>query len=268
METGQTSFMMPAQPAEYFLMPQVNIGFGFYGRSFQLASSECTTPGVCNVLSFPQEAVLTSDPQCPFSGPADAGPCTNNPGTLSFAEIGDIINNHGLEPILDEEAAVKYIVWNDDQWVSYDDAESFKLKVDYLTTIVGGSMVWSGAWTRTILAHYPEYFIRSGSGRCTIHRPECSLRTSSPCGHSRMLLLTNHPLQPDADYNNASSTQSNQCKSTGCGESCPNGWSWIAGLTTPANGPSCPANNRASFCCPQVSLRLIQIKEIRSCESS
>jgi chitinase len=35
------------------------------------------------------------------------------------------------------------VVYNDDQWVSYDDAESFKLKVDYLDKIVGGSFVWS-----------------------------------------------------------------------------------------------------------------------------
>jgi hypothetical protein len=89
--------------------------------------------------------------QCPFVGPADAGPCTGSPGTLSFAEIGDIISKNNLEPVLDEDAAVKYVVWNSDQWVSYDDAESFKLKLDYLSSIVGGSMIWSGMSVASIL---------------------------------------------------------------------------------------------------------------------
>ncbi|EPS92980.1 hypothetical protein FOMPIDRAFT_1056393 [Fomitopsis schrenkii] len=102
---------------------QVNIGFGFYGRSFELASDQCTTPG------------------CPFTGPADAGPCTNSPGTLSFAEIEAIISSNDLQPVLDEDAAVKYVVWDDRQWVSYDDDETFRLKMDYLNTIVGGSFI-------------------------------------------------------------------------------------------------------------------------------
>jgi hypothetical protein len=68
--------------------------------------------------------MLKACAQCPFVGPADPGPCTGSPGTLSFAEIGDIISKNNLEPVLDEDAAVKY--------------------VDYLSSIVGGSMIWSG----------------------------------------------------------------------------------------------------------------------------
>ncbi|KAH9919518.1 uncharacterized protein B0H18DRAFT_1122441 [Fomitopsis serialis] len=141
---------------------QVNIGFGFYGRSFELATAECTIPG------------------CPFSGPGDAGPCTHSPGTLSFAEIEDIINDNDLDPVLDEDAAVKYIVWNDRQWVSYDDAETFKLKMDYLETIVGGSFIWSVDQDDT------QYTALTG-------------------------------LYPDIGINNASSTQTNECQYTGCG---------------------------------------------------
>jgi hypothetical protein len=53
--------------------------------------------------------MLSSTVQCPFSGPADAGPCTNNPGTLSFAEIGEIILRNDISPVMDEDAAVKYL---------------------------------------------------------------------------------------------------------------------------------------------------------------
>jgi hypothetical protein len=68
-------------------------------------------------------------------------------------------------------------------------------------------------------------------------------------------------LYPDVDYNNASSTQDNQCKTTGCGESCPDGWNLMASLTTPDNGPSCPTKNRASLCCPKV-------RDLASCTTS
>jgi chitinase len=36
-----------------------------------------------------------------------------------------------LKTILDKDAAVKYMAWDDDQWVSYDDEETLKMKVDY-----------------------------------------------------------------------------------------------------------------------------------------
>jgi hypothetical protein len=73
-------------------------------------------------------------------------------------------------------------------------------------------------------------------------------------------------LYPDVDYNNASSTETNQCKTTGCGESCPDGWLDVAGLTTPAGGPSCPTDNRASLCCPLVRticLHIMSLANIR-----
>jgi hypothetical protein len=73
-------------------------------------------------------------------GPAAGGPCTNSPGTLSYAEIMSIISTNNLQPVLDEEAAVNYIVYDNDQWVSYDDAATFKLKIDYLETIVGSHL--------------------------------------------------------------------------------------------------------------------------------
>jgi chitinase len=42
------------------------------------------------------------------------------------AEIQNVISTTGVTPTWDKTAAVKYIVWNGDQWVSYDDADTFK----------------------------------------------------------------------------------------------------------------------------------------------
>jgi chitinase len=41
-------------------------------------------------------------------------------------EIQNLISTTGVIPTWDKTAAVKYIVWNGDQWVSYDDADTFK----------------------------------------------------------------------------------------------------------------------------------------------
>ncbi|KAI1798649.1 chitotriosidase-1 [Daldinia bambusicola] len=107
---------------------QVVFGVGFYGRSFTLKDTDCTTPG------------------CQFSGPADKGPCTNSAGTLAYFEIMDIINDQKPKFVYDKEAAANYIVFGDkhDQWISYDDATTFKQKVEWANEVgLGGVMIWS-----------------------------------------------------------------------------------------------------------------------------
>ncbi|KFX92564.1 hypothetical protein V490_05317 [Pseudogymnoascus sp. VKM F-3557] len=105
---------------------KLNLGIGFYGRSFQLSDPSCYTPG------------------CNFLGGASPGPCTQNSGTLSYKEITDIIKQNNLTPYYDEENAVKYIVWNQDQWVSYDDEVTIKQKIDFANGLgLGGVLIWS-----------------------------------------------------------------------------------------------------------------------------
>ncbi|KAJ7502451.1 hypothetical protein B0H11DRAFT_1712411, partial [Mycena galericulata] len=99
---------------------QIVLGIGFYGRSFQLADPSCSSPG------------------CLFLGGGDPGPCSQSSGTLMFSEIETIISQNGLEPIFDEAAAVKYITWNNDQWVSYDDAQTLQMKLNYANSICLG----------------------------------------------------------------------------------------------------------------------------------
>lgn len=105
---------------------KLNLGIGFYGRSFQLADPACSTPG------------------CLFKGGASPGPCTDNSGTLSYAEIMDIIDEYRLTPYYDQDNAVKWITWAGDQWVSYDDFETIQQKIDYANAIgLGGLLIWA-----------------------------------------------------------------------------------------------------------------------------
>ncbi|KAF8457846.1 glycosyl hydrolases family 18-domain-containing protein [Kalaharituber pfeilii] len=105
---------------------KLNIGIGFYGRSFQLADPTCYRPG------------------CVFKGGAAPGGCSGNSGTLTYKEIMEIIQENGIKPYYDENAAVKYIHWNQDQWVSYDDEETMKAKIKFANNLgLGGLLIWA-----------------------------------------------------------------------------------------------------------------------------
>ncbi|KAK3388008.1 bacteriodes thetaiotaomicron symbiotic chitinase [Podospora didyma] len=99
------------------------------GRPFELSDPTCTTPG------------------CPFRGGAKAWPCSATSGVLMFYEIQAILKQiPGLRPVYDQEDAVKYIVWNKNHWVSYDDADTFGDKIQWANSIgIGGSMIWAVA---------------------------------------------------------------------------------------------------------------------------
>lgn len=58
-------------------------------------------------------------PGCAFSGGGDPGECSLSSGTLMYSEIEKLLDTTSdLIPVFDEVAAVKYITWNENQWVS------------------------------------------------------------------------------------------------------------------------------------------------------
>lgn len=89
----------------------VNLGLGFYGRSFALANPSCAAAG------------------CPFSSGGNPGRCTATAGVLSYSEINDLIAAGGVTVTTDKVAAVEIATWGGNQWVSYDSADTFKQKV-------------------------------------------------------------------------------------------------------------------------------------------
>jgi len=71
------------------------------------------------------------------------GPCTATGGYLGFYEIQEILKQ-GAKPVHDTEAAVNYLVFDNDQWISFDDKVTFKQKSDWANTMgIGGSLIWA-----------------------------------------------------------------------------------------------------------------------------
>ncbi|OLN97853.1 Chitotriosidase-1 [Colletotrichum chlorophyti] len=104
----------------------VVLGLAYYGRSFTLADPSCTRPG------------------CVFTEGAKAGECSKAPGVLTMAEIERIRSEKNVDEQFDMEAAVKWMTWDSNQWVSYEDAETFQLKLDYASSKgLGGTMIWA-----------------------------------------------------------------------------------------------------------------------------
>lgn len=84
-----------------------------------------------------------STPGCLFESAGKAGLCTDSVGTLSNAEIARQIKTRGLTPTHYKDAAVKVITW-DDQWVAYDDPDTYQQKSDFARSMcLGGVMVWA-----------------------------------------------------------------------------------------------------------------------------
>ncbi|KFA48851.1 hypothetical protein S40293_01490, partial [Stachybotrys chartarum IBT 40293] len=106
---------------------KVALGFGFYGRSFTLEDPDCTEPG------------------CRFSDASRPGVCTGTGGYLAYYEVQDILDdNPDIEVHHDETAAVKYFSWDDDQWISFDDQDTFQQKVDWANEMgMSGALIWA-----------------------------------------------------------------------------------------------------------------------------
>ncbi|GIK01365.1 hypothetical protein Aspvir_005399 [Aspergillus viridinutans] len=111
---------------------KVVMGMAFYGRSFRLKDPACNQPnGQCE---FVYENGMGAAP----------GPCSKASGILNLAEIQDIVYENNLTPYWDQKAMVKWITWDQDQWVSYDDEDTLRGKRDFAQyRCLGGYMVWA-----------------------------------------------------------------------------------------------------------------------------
>ncbi|EWC46483.1 hypothetical protein DRE_04206 [Drechslerella stenobrocha 248] len=104
---------------------KINMGLGYYGRSFTLKNKNCAQPG------------------CEFMRGGRPGVCSEASGVLMNMEIQSIQRSRDLKPTFDKVAGVKYLSW-DDQWVSFDDAESIAFKKHWAAArCIGGLMVWA-----------------------------------------------------------------------------------------------------------------------------
>ncbi|KAK6542096.1 hypothetical protein TWF694_007865 [Orbilia ellipsospora] len=136
---------------------KINFGLAYYGRGYTVANTGCNTLG------------------CTFSGPSKAASCTNFEGVMSNKglynyqspnlilievltiklEIQSIISSKGVQPNLLSGPMIKELKW-DDQWMGYDDADTFAMKLGVANDLcMGGSMVWSVDFDPNILEWSP-----------------------------------------------------------------------------------------------------------------
>ncbi|XP_046404203.1 chitinase-3-like protein 1 [Ischnura elegans] len=101
------------------------LGVPSYGRTWTLRSTSNTGIGA------------------PASGPGNPGRFTSEAGMIGYNELCVAIKNEGWEVHWDEEQKVPYAV-KGNQWASYDNLESIKIKAEYaLKEQLGGVMLWS-----------------------------------------------------------------------------------------------------------------------------
>lgn len=102
------------------------MGFAFYGRSFTMSDIGCSTPG------------------CTFSASGRPGTCTNTGGILSYSEVSSRNSSLSTQTFYDPKSTVKYNVFDGNQWISYDDAQSFLDKKKFLSSkCLSGLMIWA-----------------------------------------------------------------------------------------------------------------------------
>ncbi|KAM5380330.1 hypothetical protein ACJZ2D_003432 [Fusarium nematophilum] len=105
---------------------KVVLGLSFYARGFTAFDPDCTKPG------------------CLFASGSDATRCSFDVGMVWNSEIDGIINEHGVQPTLDEEAAVNILSYGKNQWLTYENEETLKMKADFARgQCLGGVMVWA-----------------------------------------------------------------------------------------------------------------------------
>lgn len=107
-----------------FPKEKINLAIAFYGRTFSLRNPKSHNIG---------SGVLSG---------GKAGNITREMGTLSYYEICTELAQ-GWTRAWDDIAKVPY-AYGDNQWVSYEDKESLKIKTDYIKSLgLGGASIWS-----------------------------------------------------------------------------------------------------------------------------
>ena len=85
---------------------------------------------------------------------------------LAYYEVQDILKkNPNIKVIHDKESAVKYFTFDTNQWISYDDKDTFKQKVEWANDMgFSGSLIWAS---------------------------DLGTRQDQPCHHSQPVYLAN-----------------------------------------------------------------------------
>lgn len=193
---------------------KVVLGMAFYSRSFTLVDSGCTEPG------------------CLVSSGGNAGKCSKTTGVLLHPEIQDIIDERKLTPTLYRDAAYKAVSFGD-QWVSFDDAVTWRLKANLARSqCISGVMVW--AMSQDDAAGTNIKALTSAVGRKQMDYPDFVERPPKP-----------QPVQMEP---------AKMCTWAACGQECPSGFKLMTrdgkGKEVFGDHISCSGGGQVKLCCP------------------
>ncbi|KAI6777446.1 hypothetical protein HG530_001391 [Fusarium avenaceum] len=84
-----------------------------------------------------------SNPEVATHKTCKPAPCTGFGGVMSLVEIEQLIKKRNIKPQYLPDSMMKQITW-DDQWIGYDDDETFAAKRAFADSLCfGGTMIWS-----------------------------------------------------------------------------------------------------------------------------
>lgn len=209
---------------------QVNLGLAFYSRTFTASNPGCMSPG------------------CLFTSGAAKGPCSNAVGVLSNAEIDRKVSSTRASVTLDEKAAAKILKSGRD-WMTYDDADTWKIKLDFARSqCLGGAMVWAISQD-TLDGKYSKQ-LQSVTGYKS--RAVTTITTNVNVGIPGSVLKEMEISESSTDVTKQ------QCRWSNCGQGCPSGWKAVLRRDPSKHSirelmyddTGCDGKATRVFCCP------------------
>ncbi|RKK91707.1 hypothetical protein BFJ68_g16130 [Fusarium oxysporum] len=208
---------------------QVNMGLAFYARTFTASSTGCMSTG------------------CLFDAGGPAEPCTNAVGVMSNPEIMRKLGGKIGSGDLDKTAAIKTVKIGS-TWLTYDDVDTWKLKLDFARSqCLGGAMVWAISQDTSDGKFSKQLQVATG------YKSKGISKFNSTTSFGGGVFIETSESEANTDISG------DQCKWTNCrrkGKGCPGNWiavenqssEKLADLMTDDTG--CDDDEERTFCCP------------------
>ncbi|KAM5362792.1 hypothetical protein ACJZ2D_012324 [Fusarium nematophilum] len=193
---------------------KVVMGLAFYSRTFTASDPKCVSKG------------------CPFDSAGELWGCSGELGLVSNAEITRLMTSHNVTSTLDKEAAVKVLAYGD-QWITYDDKTTLKLKVDLARSqCMGGVMVWAvnhdtknGTFSKSLQTVVGSASDKPSNGTQASKRADGD--AAGPGTGEGGAGTGDNDGGPGLDTDVSDEIPRDQCRWTNCGQECPSGWQHV-----------------------------------------